>query len=124
MSAFDFRQAQVVNTIVASTNHALAEALNLGRRNGLDWPTMIDIIAASAVNSPYIASKVEKLKQRDWSAAASIDLIAKDMDLALDVARLSATSIPMAAIVRQSLSSSQAHGNGGLDMSALVLEFE
>ena len=48
----------VVNVIVAAINSSLAEALNLGRRSGLDWNAMIDVINDSAVASPYIASKV------------------------------------------------------------------
>ncbi|WP_204313093.1 NAD(P)-dependent oxidoreductase, partial [Stenotrophomonas maltophilia] len=60
----------MINLIVGSVNGALAEALNFGQRNGLDWVTMIDTIADSVVASPYIASKVDKLKQRDWTAAA------------------------------------------------------
>jgi 3-hydroxyisobutyrate dehydrogenase len=49
----------VVNVIVAAINTSLAEALNLGRRSGLDWATMIDAINNSAVASPYIASKCQ-----------------------------------------------------------------
>ena len=55
----------LVNIIIAAINSSLAEALNLGRRSGLDWNAMIDVINKSAVASPYLASKVTKLKERD-----------------------------------------------------------
>ena len=61
---------------------------------------MIDVINDSAVASPYIASKVAKLKERDWSPAATVGVIAKDMDLALELeenAVLSCRSRPLRA---------------------------
>lgn len=114
----------MINLIVGSINGALAEALNFGQRNGLDWATMIDTIADSVVASPYIASKVDKLKQRDWTAAAPISLIAKDADLALDLGRASGAFMPMTAIVRQTLSAMEGRGDGHLDMAAVVDLFD
>ncbi|MBN8944922.1 MAG: NAD(P)-dependent oxidoreductase [Rhizobiales bacterium] len=114
----------MINLIVGSINGALAEALNFGQRNGLDWATMIDTIADSVVASPYIASKVDKLKQRDWTAAAPISLIAKDADLALDLGRISGAFMPMTAIVRQTLSAMEGRGDGHLDMAAVVELFD
>ncbi|MGL4290211.1 MAG: NAD(P)-dependent oxidoreductase [Phreatobacter sp.] len=114
----------MINLIVGSINGALAEALNFGQRNGLDWVTMIDTIADSVVASPYIASKVDKLKQRDWTAAAPISLIAKDADLALDLGRVSGAFMPMTAIVRQTLSAMEGRGDGHLDMAAVVDLFD
>lgn len=114
----------MINLIVASINGALAEALNFGQRNGLDWATMIDTIADSVAASPYIASKVDKLKHRDWTAAAPISLIAKDTDLALDLGRASGAFMPMTAIVRQTLSAMEGRGAGHLDMAAIVDLFD
>jgi 3-hydroxyisobutyrate dehydrogenase-like beta-hydroxyacid dehydrogenase len=110
----------MINMMVGIINGALAEALNFGRRNGLDWSTMVDTIADSVAASPYIASKIDKLKQRDWSAAAPISLIAKDADLALDLGRASGAFMPLTALVRQTLSAMEGRGDGQLDMAAIV----
>lgn len=114
----------VVNVIVGAINTSLAEALNLGRRSGLDWAVMIDAINDSAVASPYIASKVQKLKERDWSPAATVEVIAKDMDLALELARQRGAFVPSAALTRQVLAAVEGKGHGQLDMSCIAAFFE
>jgi 3-hydroxyisobutyrate dehydrogenase-like beta-hydroxyacid dehydrogenase len=114
----------VVNVIVAAINTSLAEALNLGRRSGLDWATMVDAINDSAVASPYIASKAQKLKERDWSPAATVEVIAKDIDLALELARQRGAFLPSAALTRQILSAFEGKGHGQLDMSSIATFFE
>ncbi len=114
----------VVNIIVAAINTSLAEALNLGRRSGLDWNAMIDVINDSAVASPYVASKVAKLKERDWSPAATVDVIAKDMDLALELGRTRGAFLPLSALARQVLAVLEGRGQGQLDMSSVVAFFE
>ena len=114
----------VVNVIVAAINTSLAEALNLGRRSGLDWATMIDAINESAVASPYIASKAQKLRERDWSPAATVEVIAKDIDLALELARQRGAFLPSAALTRQILSAIEGKGHGQLDMSCVATFFE
>ena len=114
----------VVNVIVAAINTSLAEALNLGRRSGLDWATMIDAINESAVASPYIASKAQKLRERDWSPAATVEVIAKDIDLALELARQRGAFLPSAALTRQILSAIEGNGHGQLDMSCVATFFE
>jgi 3-hydroxyisobutyrate dehydrogenase-like beta-hydroxyacid dehydrogenase len=114
----------VVNIIVAAVNSSLAEALNLGRRSGLDWNAMIDVINDSAVASPYVASKVAKLKERDWTPAATVDVIAKDMDLALQLAKTRGAFLPLTSLARQILAAIEGRGQGQLDMSCVATFFE
>jgi 3-hydroxyisobutyrate dehydrogenase-like beta-hydroxyacid dehydrogenase len=114
----------VVNVIVAAINSSLAEALNLGRRSGLDWNAMIDVINESAAASPYVASKVAKLKERDWSPAATVDVIAKDMDLALELAKKRGAFLPLTSLARQILATIEGRGQGQLDMSCVATFFE
>ena len=114
----------VVNIIIAAINSSLAEALNLGRRSGLDWNAVIDVINESVVASPYLASKVTKLKERDWSPAATVDVIAKDMALALELGRKRGAFLPLTALARQVLAAVEGRGQGQLDMSCVATFFE
>jgi 3-hydroxyisobutyrate dehydrogenase-like beta-hydroxyacid dehydrogenase len=114
----------VVNVIVGAINSSLGEALNLGRRSGLDWNTMIDVINESAAASPYVASKVAKLKERDWSPAATVGVIAKDMDLALELAKKRGAFLPLTSLSRQILATIEGRGQGQLDMSCVATFFE
>ncbi len=114
----------VVNLLVAVTNGALAEALSFGGRHGLDWATMIDTVADSVAASPYVLSKVDALKQRDWTAVAPVALIGKDMDLLLEAGRRAGAYLPLAAATRQVLTAVEGRGDDGLDMAAVVTFFD
>lgn len=111
----------VVNAIVASLNQALGEALSLGRRAGLDWQAMIDLIADSVVASPYVASKVDRLKRREWlPAAAPVSLIAKDVRLALALAREVGAHMPLTAGAGAVLAAMEGRGASARDMCAVA----
>lgn len=114
----------VINTLIAAINTALAEALNLGARAGLDWEPMIDLIAGSAAASPYVASKAEKLKRRDWTPAATVALLAKDLDLALDLGRVHHAALPLAALSRQMITRLEAQGAQGRDLASVLTLYE
>lgn len=109
----------VVNSLVGAINGALAEAVQLADAGGLDRAAIVDLIAGSAAASPYIASKVEKLKTRDFTPAATINLIGKDLDLVLDLARSCGVAMPLAALNRARAAEAEAQGWGMRDMSAL-----
>jgi 3-hydroxyisobutyrate dehydrogenase len=110
----------LVNMVVAATPALLGEALAFGRRLGLDWSTMVDALGASVVASPLLAYKMEMMKARDWTPAASIDLLAKDLDLALDAARDAHVPVAITALVRQQMAALQAAGEGQLDFFRLL----
>ncbi len=113
-----------VNLLIAVTNGALAEALSFGGRHGLDWATMIDTVADSVAASPYVLSKVDALKRRDWTAVAPVALIGKDTDLLLEAGRRAGAYLPLAAAARQVLTAVEGRGDGGLDMAAVVTFFD
>lgn len=105
----------VINTIVCMTPAIVGEALSLGARNGLDWSQMIDAIGQSVGASPVIAYKAETMKRRDWTPMATIDLVAKDLDLALELGRLSGAPMPLTGMVHRFNTAFQANGDGELD---------
>ena len=48
----------VVNALVVNFAQAMAEALALGRKAGLDWNLMLDTLAQSTLASPWLKAKV------------------------------------------------------------------
>lgn len=110
----------VVNSVVAAINGALAEALQLGEASGLDHAQLVDLIAGSAAASPYIASKVEKLKARDHTPAATVNLIGKDLDMVLALAQSRGVAMPLAALNRARAAEAEAAGWGLFDLSSLA----
>lgn len=110
----------VINMIVCMTPAIVGEALSLGAKSGLDWSQMIDAIGQSVGASPVIGYKAEMMKRRDWTPMATIDLVAKDLDLALEWGRLRGAPMPLTSMVHQFNSGFQANGDGELDFFSVL----
>jgi len=79
---------------VGTTGAVLAEALTLGRKGGLDWQQMLDVIGVSAAASPYVQYNLEPLKERNFSALFTTEQMVKDSRLIRDAGE--ATGVPLA----------------------------
>ncbi|MFC7555865.1 NAD(P)-dependent oxidoreductase [Pseudoroseomonas wenyumeiae] len=110
----------MVNLVVALTPAIIGEALAFGGRLGLDWEAMVEALSKSVVASPLLAYKAGMLKARDWTPAADLDLIAKDLDLALAVGLREGAPMPLSALARQFAAAYQASGEGELDFFRLA----
>lgn len=109
----------LVNIIVGVTPALLGEALGFGLQSGLDRDMILDAIGTSAGASPVINYKLDMLKRQDWSAMATIDIVAKDLDLALEWARLCGTPMPFTSLAQQTNATYQTNGLGNLDFFAV-----
>jgi 3-hydroxyisobutyrate dehydrogenase-like beta-hydroxyacid dehydrogenase len=113
-----------LNMLVAGTVVGLAEALVLGERAGLDWRSMLDVFTESAVGSPLVRYKAASLSTRDFAPAFSTAMMAKDLDLALDLGHRIGAALPTTAQSRELLQVTCGLGWGERDFSAAVLTFE
>jgi len=114
----------VHNMMVGMTTHVLAEAVTFGQKAGLDWHQMLEVISDTVVASPILRFKAASLAERNFTAAATVSLIAKDFDLALAAGQQLGSPMPTIGLVRQFLGTLEATGRGELDHSALVLLME
>lgn len=110
----------VANALVVNLAQSLAEALTLGRKAGLDWDVMLDTLAQSALASPWLKVKIEALKKHDYTATMSAQLILKDIDLMLAVARANDVPMPLTATTRQLMQVLVGEGFGEEDYMAAV----
>ncbi|PZW39342.1 3-hydroxyisobutyrate dehydrogenase [Humitalea rosea] len=110
----------LVNLVVAAMPALLGEALAFGTRLGLPRDVIVDALGQSVVGTPLLAYKADAIKREDWTPAASIDLLSKDLDLALGVAREAGIAQPLVALVREHYAARQACGEGGLDFFSLT----
>jgi 3-hydroxyisobutyrate dehydrogenase-like beta-hydroxyacid dehydrogenase len=85
-----------VNLMVAVTAGMMGEALALARKGGIAWPAILEVIGESAVGSPLVKYKLEPLRKRDFSPAATNSLIAKDLDLIVGAAKDAGVPVPLA----------------------------
>jgi 3-hydroxyisobutyrate dehydrogenase len=110
----------VINLMIAGTAGMLAEALALGRRGGLAWGQMLDIVAASAVGSPIVKAKSVELARRDFTPTFTCLQMQKDLDLILGAGREFGVAMPVTAVVSQLVQACIGTGDADDDYIATV----
>jgi 3-hydroxyisobutyrate dehydrogenase-like beta-hydroxyacid dehydrogenase len=110
----------VANALVVNTAQAMAEALTLGRKAGLDWNTMLDTLAQSAMASPWLKAKAALLKKRDFTTTMTTRLTLKDIDLMLAAARANDVPMPLTALTRQLMQTLIGAGYGEEDYLSII----
>ena len=86
-----------VNLMVAVTAGMLAETLALAGKGGIGWDAMLDLIGESVVASPLVKYKLDPLRRRDFTPAATSGLLLKDLDLMIEAARQAGLDLPLAS---------------------------
>ena len=85
-----------LNVMIASTTHALSEALVLAEGSGIEREDAYEVIASSAVASPFVAYKRDAFLDPEGTPTAfALDLMRKDLALALSLGEES--RLPMLA---------------------------
>jgi 3-hydroxyisobutyrate dehydrogenase len=111
----------VVNSVVHNLNEAVAEALVLAERAGVDRAAAYDVFTASAVSAPFVQYKREAYVHPESAPVAfALDLVAKDLRLIDELAREVAARMPQSAATRAVVDEAVRAGLGGRDMSALA----
>lgn len=114
----------VVNLMIAQTSAMLAEALTLGRKGGLDWGDMWQVLGASAVASPIVKAKAVQLSQRDFTPTFTVGQMIKDLTLILGAGADSHVPLPQTALTHQLLHAALAQGDGLEDYAAIIKAVE
>ncbi len=115
----------VHSIMVGITAAMIGEAFAFGERGGTDWVQMIDVINNSALNSVLFDYKAPLLRARAYEGLqSSVDIAAKDMDLALKAANELHIPMPITSLVREFMRSMQARDRGDMDFIGIVTLFE
>ena len=110
----------LINMMVGVTSAITAEALTFGKKGGLDWDQMIDMIHSSVIGSPLIGFKAPMMKARDFTAAFSVWQMSKDFDIALNAGRTMDMPMPLTSLVQQLYGAMKATGRGEKDYFGLI----
>lgn len=110
--------------VVAVTLTALAEAVTLARKAGLDTKVVLDILAGGLANSQALTVKREKIESDDYRPGGSAVFQLKDLRFALEAGKSSGTALPVTEEVTKLFESLVAAGDGELDHSSIVREIE
>ena len=111
-----------VNGLVHGLNVALAEALVLAERAGVDRSTAYEVFVSGAGGAPFVQYKRAAYEHpEDAQVAFSLDLVAKDLELITGLGEEVGAPMSQAGagldIVRQAIGA----GLGGEDMSAIAI---
>ena len=113
-----------INHLVGSTAVMLGEALTLGRKGGVEWKLMLDVIGDSVVASPLIKYKLDPLRERDFTAAFSVRQMLKDMTLVVEAGADAGVEMATAALVMNKFAEYANDGGADLDFFSILQAIE
>ncbi len=109
------------NTLLGIGGQAIAEALALGLKAGLDRNQMIDVLSQASMVSPAHRAKLESARRNDFSdVSLRLPLLHKDLRLALQLAARHSVPMPAASAAHQMYSAELARGAEEEDYSAII----
>jgi 2-hydroxy-3-oxopropionate reductase len=112
---------KLANQIIVACNiHALAEALALTQKAGLNPETVFEAIRGGLAGSTVMNAKAPMMFNRNFKPGFRIELHFKDMNNVMETARDMQLALPMSAFMQQVLSSLMADGKGKLDHSGIL----
>jgi 3-hydroxyisobutyrate dehydrogenase-like beta-hydroxyacid dehydrogenase len=109
-----------VNAMLAANAQMLAEVIVLCEACGIDRAVLLDVVAGSAVGSPFVRYKTEPLVERRYDATFTTAMLVKDLLLVQAVAAAVSTPLPVTELVAHLALASCEEGLGDLDFLALL----
>ncbi|GGJ14863.1 NAD(P)-dependent oxidoreductase [Neoroseomonas lacus] len=113
---------KALNNLVSAGGYLIGiEALLIGQRFGLDPAKMVDVLNASTgMNNSTQKKFKEYVLSRRFDAGFGLDLMVKDLSIALEVGRETTTPTPFAALCREMWASAAALLGPGQDHTAVA----
>lgn len=113
---------KALNNLVSAAGLLVGvEALLIGSRFGLDPAVMVDVLNASTGRNNSTELKFKQfVLSRSFASGFALDLMVKDLGIALDVARDTHTAAPLSALCRELWASAAAVLGPGQDHTAVA----
>jgi 3-hydroxyisobutyrate dehydrogenase-like beta-hydroxyacid dehydrogenase len=113
----------VVNTLLGVGMQAIAEAVVLGEKAGLDRERLLEVLSKTAVVAPAHVGKLARIAANDYSPQFPLRLMNKDFDLILKAAANTHVSMP-ATEAAFYVNSEELVSNNETDFSAVLRRME
>jgi len=113
----------VVNTLLGIGMQAIAEAVELGEKAGLDRSRLLEVLSQTAVVAPAHLGKLQRAMTGDYSPQFPLRLMNKDFELILALAAEVGAQMPAAQAAFEVNAAQSAHENEQ-DFSAVILQME
>jgi 3-hydroxyisobutyrate dehydrogenase-like beta-hydroxyacid dehydrogenase len=109
----------VANTLLGLGMQALAEAITLGEKAGLEKGLLLDVLEQTAVLTPGQKAKLVNVEREAYPTQFALSLIHKDFRLILDEAYEASIPMPATAVAQQVYAAALAK-EGDADFSILI----
>jgi 3-hydroxyisobutyrate dehydrogenase len=110
----------VVNTLLGLGMQALAEAIALGERAGLEKDLLLEVLDQTAALTPGQKSKLQNVQQEEYPTNFALSLMHKDLSLVLEQAYQLSVAMPATAAAQQMYTAAMAKGMGTSDFSIII----
>jgi 2-hydroxy-3-oxopropionate reductase len=110
--------------IVAGTMVAMAEALVLAQKCGVDPARVVQAISKGAAQCWALDTKPPKIFSRNLGPGFKAYMQAKDLKIVVDTGRTFHVPLPLTAVAHQLYEAMVSMGNGDLDNSAVITVLE
>jgi len=116
---------KLANQIIVAINlTAIAEALVLGTKAGIDLELMINALSGGLAGSKCLDQKRNNYLQHAFQPGFKIDLHSKDLNLIMESAEKLGVPLPTTALVRELFSALRVKGRGQMDHSSVITLLE
>ena len=113
----------VVNSLLGIGMQAIAEAVALGEKAGLDRDRLLNVLSQTAVVAPAHVGKLERAMKSDYSPQFPLRLMNKDFGLILNLAAAVGAQMPATHAAFEVNVAQSAQGQEQ-DFSAVILQME
>ena len=114
----------VNNLLVAVNNLAVAEAVSLGTKAGLDPKLILEVIPKSAGDSWMFRNRAYRMVDRDFACRGELDILVKDLGFVLEMAKSIKLPLVLSSLAREIYQMASNLGYGKEDDSAVVKAVE
>jgi 3-hydroxyisobutyrate dehydrogenase-like beta-hydroxyacid dehydrogenase len=110
------------NLLVALNSAAVAEAINLARRSGLDPQMVVDVLGVGAATSRMLEVRGPMMVRGEFPAQMKLDLFMKDLHLIQAAAAAAGAALPLIDVAERLYAAAQAAGHGADDLAVVITE--
>ena len=112
---------KMVNQLcIASLIQGLSEGIALGSKSNLNMNKVLEAISGGAAQSWQMDNRFKTMIKRDFDFGFAVDLMIKDLKIAIDHSKDLCITLPSTKSVLQNYKKLSALGDGQLDTSSLI----
>ncbi len=112
------------NLVMGVAIQAVAEALVLARKSGIDPVKVMEITSVGGARTGAMETRGLRMIQHDFSPHFSTNNMYKDLSTAMKLAEEMGASLPATSIAREMLRAAKTQGKGDLDSCSVITVIE